>query len=368
MGKKIPLLLSTITMLVGSIAPGGYAWADDRQGWTFEEIHSFSKEVEEKRYEYCKDNPEFQDFSEMCYWEYKWEGEDQEKYEAAKIFLDLPLHVTAFNPTEKYAKVYFSGEDLMSKHMGWSDDYTLEVNHLYLSQQNRENRTDCAYRISQGLDAPTCNLLFHSSESESGRGWIPAGQETTIPISELSFAPEKSRAIEATLVSTSGVRWVVGVRLHTCLESPDYREGMECQARFPSDDAAFYVPVEPKELESSAGPVEPTEPTEPIESSEPSDTSDQTNMTSGEEFPIGNHDTTNECNMSDNAECGKGGITTEEPITDVEGIERSRLSAPDTGAPTKENEGTIEFPWWLGVVFGLGLVALIWFFLPSKRR
>ena len=42
---------------------------------------------------------------------------------------------------------------------------------------------------------------------------------------------------------------------------------------------------------------------------------------------------------------------------------------PDTGTMTIGQESSaIEFPWWMGVIFIIGAVALVWLFWPSHRK
>ncbi len=41
---------------------------------------------------------------------------------------------------------------------------------------------------------------------------------------------------------------------------------------------------------------------------------------------------------------------------------------PNTGYPTNENNTSTEFPWWLGVVFTTGVLALLWFFIPNRKN
>ena len=45
----------------------------------------------------------------------------------------------------------------------------------------------------------------------------------------------------------------------------------------------------------------------------------------------------------------------------------SPLSSPETGAPTAEN-GSIEFPWWLGAIILLSFLALCWLFWPISQK
>ena len=351
--KRHRLFLISIMALLVSIAPSASVLAAEQEAWTFEEVLEFSKDIEKEREDYCRGNPEYVNFPEMCYREYAEQRRDEGKYGATDIFLELPLHITAFNLAEKYARVYFTGENIMSKHMGM-EDHTLILDKLYLTQQNKEKRTDCAFLLSQGKEAPTCNLMYFNSESRSGHEWLPAGQEIEIPIGDLDFAPEKARSVEATVISTSGVRWVIGVRVGTCLESPDYQEGMECQARFTSDNTEHYIPVPPRENT-------PDNPTEPSDSSDPANQDDLPNDITQ---PDNNQKDVQK--DQDASQYGKGGIDGED-----ESVVTEYPLTPDTGAREEQEETntkTIIMPWWMIVIFGFGFIAILWLVLPNKRK
>lgn len=41
---------------------------------------------------------------------------------------------------------------------------------------------------------------------------------------------------------------------------------------------------------------------------------------------------------------------------------------PNTGYQTQENNSSVEFPWWLGVVFAIGIATIIWLFIPNRKN
>ena len=43
------------------------------------------------------------------------------------------------------------------------------------------------------------------------------------------------------------------------------------------------------------------------------------------------------------------------------------IRTPNTGSEVQENYST-EFPWWLGAIFAFGIVTLIWFFVPKRKK
>lgn len=47
---------------------------------------------------------------------------------------------------------------------------------------------------------------------------------------------------------------------------------------------------------------------------------------------------------------------------------KETVKTPETGEPTEGEGGSIEFPWWLGVIFASGIVALIWLFWPNRKN
>lgn len=43
-------------------------------------------------------------------------------------------------------------------------------------------------------------------------------------------------------------------------------------------------------------------------------------------------------------------------------------TTPDTGATTREDSSSVEFQWWLGAIFALGLAALCWLLWPNHPK
>ena len=331
MGKKIALLISTITVFASSVAPVAGAWADE-QGWSFEEIQPFSEEVEAKRDEFCRNDSTYRDFPEMCYHQYKWDG-DQTMYETASFFREMPFYITAINPSKNTVRVYYSGEDEMRKHMGM-ENYKYELDELGLSQRSVDDYTNCFSYINRGIEVPaTCNILYHNSESESGYGWLPSGREVELKINDFVFAPETSQNVEITFETTSSSRWELVANISACVNSPEYKEGMECQARFYSFNQPKYVPVEVPE----PSPVEPEDGEDEQEDREKGEGSSESESTDGQG--------------------GRGG-----DYTNGETIPKT----PDTGVVAEECTKTINFPWWLAALLVIGDAAVIWWFIPKK--
>lgn len=49
-------------------------------------------------------------------------------------------------------------------------------------------------------------------------------------------------------------------------------------------------------------------------------------------------------------------------------LQPTNPSTPDTGAATREDDSQVEFQWWLGAIFTIGLATLCWLFWPNHQK
>lgn len=80
-------------------------------------------------------------------------------------------------------------------------------------------------------------------------------------------------------------------------------------------------------------------------------------------------DNTTNTNQATNGEISINNTSTLSVGSELASSIKSRFSAktPNTGSPTGE-EYSVEFPWWLGAIFAVGVITVIWLFIPNHKK
>ena len=187
--------------------------------------------------------------------------------------------------------------------------------------------------------------FLHISSSDLSTGILQPNKEIELTITEnQDLLNDPSHQILYILreddyaVNTAGF-----AQYQTCFqEGSGYQDGMECQIRFDDYMNVIYVPVATEEI--TPGSEQP--------SGEGATTED------GAENTMVATDVTAE-NASGEGYGGAGIISASNTV-----------KSPETGANTKTQDGNTatEFPWWLGLIFGLGALTLTWLFWPKKTK
>lgn len=344
MGRKKPfaifailisILISACTRInVSAIGPSS---------WTFEEMSVFSHQIEELKEAYCEEHPNPY-MPEMCYYEYQWDGEDQDKYNATSAYNMNGLIITAINPSKKSFRIYFKSIELGYKRIGFApSDYTHDLASLYIAQFDNGYPMGSYWEdIENGVVDPHRHTIYAGTAKSNGDHWIPSDEEVELPIGDISVNPESSRHIQINYKTTLGISYGIYYDLSECLDSPNYREGMECQIRYRnSDNMIFFVPAEPVDIVVNS-------------------LDDNTPIDDKENQPDINIDQENSFLI---------------PVSVIDEPELTKsdtgmvVKAPETGVNTNETcIKTIEFPWWLIPILVLGDIILLWWFSPIHRR
>ena len=448
MGKKIPILISTLTLL-GGFAVSKNVFADNSGPWTFEEMKALNQEVEAIKDEQCS-NPDYGD-PFMCYMEFRWDdidvdirldlGLNRQKYETLESFNYSALTITAINPSKNTIRVYFSSENVEDKHMG-ARNYISDLDELYIGQFDRGYLNDVGYFVRNGVANPNLHLLFAGSQAMNGEGWFPSDTEVELAIDGFSLSNDREQQLSVSYVNTRNGSYGIFINYASCVDSPDYQEGMECQVRYSGPDLPFYVPVIPYEEPAPDTNDPATDNTDPTANGTTTDnpaaddpaadgsttngtttddpaandtttdnptldgdsTTPDDQTTSGNQAPSDGPTTPDDQGVSDNPTTSDDQTpddqtmpdnnqttptdqsapneqaSTDEPVQKDEGYgstsdaavassaSTATVKTPDTGVATEECTKSVEFPWWLIVLIVLGDAAVIWWFIPARKR
>lgn len=349
MGKKIPLLISTLTLCLSSLAPT-VAWAEEepRTAWTYEEMAALNVEYEREIAENCEtDDP-------MCADSYIY-SKSGDIYRALGHYRERGLTITHINPNNHTIKViYDSG--ILSR---WSPN-KLTVKDLDIVQG------EIGYYVSGNLvDAVINNrasvlehlrVLFANNDTDASNVWLPSGTEMEFSVPELAsldelgpaerlyssepMNPTKYRpALNVSYrMSDSLSAWDDSFDFSGCLAELDQTK--ECRIMYGAN-SPFYVAVEAPVIDTS------------------SNSDDALNMQN--------------TNASSDGAVGYGSYQLaqidESMPTTTSAPAVSSVATPDTGQNITGNQtNAIEFPWWLGAIFAFGLATLIWLFRPKTKK
>lgn len=250
--------------------------------------------------------------------------------QAVQEFANRDIIITAINPSKSTIKLFFRdsayGGELATYanlYLFWheSPSATLDVLYGGISPEGtydflRINNTD----LSTGILQPNREIELTITENQELLG---------VPSYQILYALRENDYA----VNTAGF-----AEYQSCFEEGSgYQYGMECQVRFDDYLNTIYVPVA-----TETAPIS----TEDQPNGEDTITSDAPN------------NVTTTMSIADE---GYGGMGTNKSV--------DTISAPETGANTKlQDTDASEFPWWLGLIFGFGILTLAWLFWPKRAK
>lgn len=356
MGKKIPILISTLIAGL-TLNPTGFASAAIQEKgttwWSVPELLDYYPEAEAERIAACGN-----DFECNMNFEFDNNLEDSDKYRALSSLLNSQFRVTSINPETETIKVLFFDDDMMLRRMGI--EKKLELENLYIGWTEDWLGHGYYHNFDAPFDdfMPGVHQLFNSEIEDVAS--ITPWQETELPMLDSNISDNTTGVLYFTIYAKDNMfNAQGGVNYANCLNSPDYQEGMECKMYISGDQGASYFP-----------PREPitTETEEPffalLNGTNPEPTTDSEENI--EDMPMMTTDT-------DGIEPDQPQetVTDENPSVSVS-IEtkssESSIKTPETGANTATNSNATEFPWWIGAIFALGGLALLWLFLPTRPK
>lgn len=382
MGKKIPLLISTLTLAASSLAPAA-VWADEpsKTAWTYDEMAALNIEYEKEVAENCDSG------DPMCSDSYIY-SKSGDIYNALRHYRERGLTITAVNPYNRTIRVAYD-TDFLSR--GFTGKLTVKDFYAVQSEVGYYSwGFDTAIEKGDAAALERFKVLFAKNDADPSDVWFPP--DTEIELSTPDIAPASSLASAAENYASgplSPTKYKSIIHVAYRMSNPDsywgdqfdfsdcaghLTEGVECQVRYTADKIT-YVPAEVAKATDPVDPADPTGPTDPTNpadsaDSQPGDGSSNTSGDSSVDASVTNAD----------LEGGKGSVTTSDTTagvaTDVVNtaagaagvVDATTATTPDTGQATATQEGSTEFPWWLGAIFAAGLGTLVWFFWPKAKK
>ncbi len=300
MGRKPTIFLLSIFIIGATFAP--FIHAEEKTYWTHEEMVELEKEVAEEIFS----DPSCKETDHWCirrlYLSMKYRGG---QYAALPNYGTHPLTITSFNPSKGTISVFFQDEFLRDRINGLSEkDY---IKDLFIARfdKGKEDRNYFEKILSGEELLEGTRLAVLETESKNGENWLAPNQEVTFKMIDSEFNDNISNYF-VFYFSTSRARWMDPANFDSCMESPDYREGMECRIVY-AERSVEYIPME----------VVP-EPTE---------------------VP------------------SKG---------ETELLPEPTMLAPDTSAPINDKNRVVEMPWWITALIISGGILLVWWFMPTR--
>lgn len=344
MGKKLPLLISTLTCFASGIGSAAASAVDYIPvAWTYEEMAALNAEIEPEINANCGDE------GPMCYDSYVDMNKSGDIYRALTQYRSHGLTVTAINPYNHTVRMAYDNGILSS----YSPEKLL-VKDIYLVQG------EDGYYIGNYVSAIDNNqedelehikTLLVRKAADDNDAWFPAQTEVEFSLPDFIFDDLKGSNAETAKkyynklylgyrMSGSNSQWGDQFEFSSCLASLE--EGMECQIRYKANTLT-YVPAVITQNEG-----------------EHSNVTDDGGLGGGEATGDTSADTVVDTVASTDAVVSDTVSTT---VTDTE-----LATTPDTGEATADASYSAEFPWWLGIVFVASLATLAWLFWPFRKK
>ena len=331
MSKKLPLLISTLSIFAGGLTSA--AWADEGPtSWTYEEMAALNVEMEAEINEACSDD------DPMCRDSYIY-SKSGDIYRALGHYREHGLTVTAINPYDHIIRVAYTPGNI-----SFNPAQKPSLRDLYIVQG------DDGYYIGDYVNAiehhdaaglEHVNVLFTEESIVDSDTKFPDKTEVELSTPELSIAASRQKIVNVTYrTSNPDSAWADQFDFSGCLASLE--EGMECRIMYEANGPTYVATG--AEKQSNA-----TDDTSNMASTALNTNSDNTATASdaGGEKSSGNNNQ------------GSASIS----------AAPSTITTPDTGAPTGNyNESANEFPWWLGAIIATGVATLAWLFWPHHKK
>lgn len=330
MGKKIPILISTLMISISALVPRAPVFAEERPKlWSLDEIAALKVKTDAEdelicagNWE-CKDNLRFGrlDSGEPIYW-------------ALEALEMSNLLITSINPSTETISLYFQDEDLMMKRMGIDEPHQLTEAYMFWLEDGMlgpAKDTIDIYNYSEAVkneqEISGLHPLISKNEEKNGADWLPYRTEVEYSVAGSNLLENREGIIYFT-VNADGL--IIGLKDYSkCLNSPDYTEGMECRLMFDDSGYYAYIPTVPASIEPTA---------------------DEQPAALDDILPA----------SEDSTGYGKTGA--------ISNLDQELPKAPNTGTINSEHEASEDFPWWLFLLIFLNSLPIIWLFWPEPSK
>ncbi len=349
MGRKTPILLSILMLLVSSIVPSAAFWAeaDAEQYWSYDELQALSMELEPEITANCGGDP-------MCREMYIPMNKSGAKYSALNRYRDRGLTITSVDFNNKTIKIAYDSGILS---MGAATPSL--VRDLYVVQFDQGySDGGFATKIEADQETPRTRVLVAAQKA-----YLEPYTELEFSVPELSTDDQAGKRIDVFYrMSGSNATWMDLFNFSDCLNSENYNSNTECRVRYSTQDMS-YAPVE---VVAPLSTLMTTSPTSTDSSTEDSTTEDSTTETGLGSAQVTGAETESSSELAATT-ATQGTQSADSTNGEINETVVSPL-APETGQAGKHDSSTVEFPWWLGAIFGLGFATLVWLFRPSRKN
>ena len=409
--KSVKNLSISALIAVGALSPLGFSdsvfaetiTADGEKVWSISEARSLFHEYEFKRNEACAN-----DYS--CQLGYLANLSQQDsKYNVVSAYLGRTFWISAVNPQENSIKGYYQ-------------NFSFSTWRMRVMEMVRRNNPDVELSAESFYSSPIAELYAYWLPEDAITKWFVVelrnnqtvdglhpiakarfdvgGYEWLPAETEIEFQSPSSELLDNTSASiyyyintnTSGSFSNVS-DYSTCVNSANYTSGMECRLMFKEDGSFTYLPFSTQvEVDDTTASDDTNTSEDDAANTDISDTATSNTDTSNADVsgattsdPITSNATTSDGAATDIsndvdfsgtgssslvATSGELGVSNTSSTSGASSVETNAndSTTPDTGEATAPQKNSTEFPWWLSVVFLLGVGTIAWLFWPRNQK
>lgn len=257
---KKPLTLSIFITILASIATNFLLTAptnastiiNGTEYWSVSELTALKTEVELERDTLCHG-----DFD--CEEEFRWNlWERGDEYLALDMFNSMIFMATNINPKRETITLrYTPYEEPWMRQFGINQEPD-EVGELYLFWLDAGMNDPTIYmhytngyvdQIKNGDTEEGLHTILAKNHFIDDENWLPIGEEVEFSIAGSNLASSPRAIIFDKLISTDPNRTILmgSIGYQECLDSPDYRPGMDCRLMINGMHGPIYIPTEYEE-------------------------------------------------------------------------------------------------------------------------
>lgn len=336
MGRRIPLLISTLILLTSFIAAPSVSAKEivinDVTYWSYNETLTEANKLLEHRKTICNGNYECEEYLGAAY------IIGGGKYGAARSFIDQYFMITAVDPEASSIKVFFQdyaagnfmgdrGKDVLKELylFWWENGWPGVEKEVYKGETNDPNRRE-----------------IYTYKAEENREEFPTNIEVEIPVSKAVIEALKTRPIYWGAESEMSNAYSADRYFGDCLTEIEGSKNYECRAVFDEFGNILYVPTEKISTSDMGVPATPLKETIKTEPKEVIAFKTTTKTES-----LGSADTM---------------------VEPKEESTKPQQAAEYVEVPLAANNEEHEFPWWLIVFIFSGIFLILWWFIPLPER
>lgn len=254
----IPVLASIAVNFLLTVPTNASTIINNIEYWSIPELTSLKTEVELERNTLCQGDF---DCEEEFYWSL-WERGDE--YIALDMLNSAIFMVTNINlERETITLRYAPYEDPWMRQFGIIQEPD-EAGELYLFWLDAGMNDPTIYmhytndyvdQIKNGDTEEGLHTILAKNHFIDGENWLPIGEEVEFSIAGSNLASSPRAIIFDKLISTDPDRTILmgSINFQECLDSPDYRPGMDCRLMVSGTHGRIYVPTEYEEPQVVTG-------------------------------------------------------------------------------------------------------------------